>query len=138
MAGDCVFCKIVAGEIPCAKIYEDEDLLAFLDVGPVSEGHTLVIPKRHFEKLHECPAELIAAIGSQLGRIAEAVVETVNCDGYNVLCNVSRAAGQLVDHVHFHIIPRTESDGIFSKWPGGKYKKSRMEEIASVIRENLL
>ncbi len=92
-ADDCIFCKMVAGQIPVTKIYEDKVVLAFLDIGPLSDGHTLVIPKQHFEKLHECPAEVLGPLDSRLGKIAEAVAGAMDSEGYNVLCNNGRAAG---------------------------------------------
>ncbi|UCF15406.1 MAG: HIT family protein [Phycisphaerales bacterium] len=134
---NCVFCKIVTGEIPCSRIYENEVVLAFLDVGPISDGHTLVIPKQHFEKLHDCPAELLGQVSRCLGRIARAVVTATDADGYNVLCNNGRAAGQLVDHVHFHIIPRNTGDGVFNRWPSFKYAEGKIEALSKSIRENL-
>ncbi len=134
---DCIFCKMAAGEIPVTRIYEDEAVLCFLDIGPLSDGHTLVIPKQHFEKLHQCPSELLGKIGSRLSKIAKAVTTAMDSDGYNVLCNNGRAAGQLVEHVHFHIIPRNASDGIFDRWPAYKYREGQIEEIAAKIRENL-
>ena len=134
---DCVFCKIVAGQIPVTKVFEDDVVLAFLDIGPVSDGHTLVVPTQHFEKLHECPAELLGQVGSRLGKITGAVVAAMDCDGYNVLCNNGRAAGQLVEHVHFHIIPRNPGDGVFNRWPAGRYPEGKAENIAAKIREKL-
>ncbi len=134
---DCIFCKMVVGEIPVTKIYEDEVALAFLDIGPLSDGHTLVILKQHFEKLHDCPAELLGDVASRLGRIAKAVAEGMESDAYNVLCNNGRAAGQLVNHVHFHIIPRNFDDELFGAWPSYKYKESEAEKIAEKIRRNL-
>ena len=95
-ADDCIFCKIVAGQIPSEKIYEDEVVYSFLDIGPITTGHTLVIPKQHFEFLHECPAEVLADVGKRLGKIAKAVSTAMASDGYNVLCNNGRSAGQLV------------------------------------------
>jgi len=136
-ADDCIFCKMVAGQIPVTKIYEDKVVLAFLDIGPLSDGHTLVIPKQHFEKLHECPAEVLGPVASRLGKIAEAVAGAMNSEGYNVLCNNGRAAGQLVEHLHFHIIPRNTGDGVFDRWPAYKYQRGKIEEIAAKIRENL-
>jgi histidine triad (HIT) family protein len=136
-ADDCIFCKMVAGQIPVTKIYEDEVVLAFLDIGPLSDGHTLVIPKQHFEKLHECPAEVLGPVASRLGKIAKAVAGAMNSEGYNVLCNNGRAAGQLVEHLHFHIIPRNTGDGVFDRWPAYKYQEGKIEEIAAKIRENL-
>ncbi|RKY25518.1 MAG: HIT family protein [Planctomycetota bacterium] len=134
---DCIFCKMAAGQVPVTKIYEDEIVLAFLDIGPVSDGHTLVIPKQHFEKLHDCPQQLLGQVGSCLGRIARAVEVAMSSDGYNVLCNNGRAAGQLVEHLHFHIIPRNSGDGVFNRWPAYKYQQGKIEEIAAKIRRSL-
>lgn len=136
-ADDCLFCRMVAGRIPVTKVYEDEIVLSFLDNGPISDGHTLVIPKQHFEKLHECPAEVLGQVFSRIGRIAGAVAAAVNCDGYNLLCNNGREAGQLIEHLHFHIIPRNAGDRLFIRWPSYKYKDGRIEEIAGAIRKNL-
>ncbi|MDH4237963.1 MAG: HIT family protein [Phycisphaerae bacterium] len=134
---DCVFCKMVAGQIPVTKIYEDEVVLSFLDIGPLSDGHTLVIPKQHFERLHDCPPEILSHVGSCLGKIAKAVSAAMNSDGYNVLCNNGRAAGQFVEHLHFHIIPRNTGDGVFDRWPAYKYLEGIIEKIADKIHENL-
>ena len=134
---DCIFCKMAAGQIPVAGVYEDDVVLAFLDIGPVSDGHTLVVPRRHFEKLHDCPAELMAQVAARLGSIAAAVTAAVACEGYNLLCNNGRVAGQHVGHLHFHIIPRSAGDGLFSRWPSYKYPEGKIEQIAAKIRENL-
>ncbi len=134
---DCIFCSIVAGKIPCIRIWQDDAVLAFLDIGPVSDGHTLVIPKAHFGRLHECSPDVLVGIGNCIGKIAQAVVSAVGAEAYNVLCNNGAAAGQLVEHVHFHIIPRNSGDGVFDRWPAYKYKKGRAEEIAARIREKI-
>lgn len=134
---NCLFCKIVAGEIPATRVYEDEAVLAFLDIGPISDGHTLVIPKQHCTRVHECDPEILSAVATRLGRIAQAVVEAMDADGYNVLANNGRAAGQLVEHMHFHIIPRKAGDGVLAKWPSHQYPKGRMDEIAARIRSKL-
>ena len=136
-ADDCIFCKMIAGQIPVTKIYEDEVILSFLDIGPISDGHTLVIPKQHFEKLHECPAELLGQVFTRLGKIAGAVAAAMNSDGYNLLCNNGRAAGQLIEHLHFHIIARNAGDGLFNRWPSYKYEQGKIEIIAEQIRKNL-
>jgi len=134
---NCIFCRMVDGEIPVVKVYEDEAVLAFLDIGPVSDGHTLLIPKEHFAKLEDCPAELIGKVASQLGKISVAVVKAMGADGYNVLCNNGRAAGQLVEHLHFHIIPRKTGDGVFDRWPSFKYPQGKIEKLAEQIRRFL-
>ena len=136
-SNDCIFCKMVTGEIPVTKIYEDEVVLAFLDIGPLSDGHTLLIPKEHFEKLHDCPSELLGEVCSHLGKIAKAVAGAMNAEGYNVLCNNGASAGQLVGHLHFHIIGRNTGDGVFDRWPASKYRQGQIETIAAKIRENL-
>jgi histidine triad (HIT) family protein len=134
---ECLFCKMVAGQIPVTKVYENDDILVFLDIGPISDGHTLVIPKQHYEKVDECPPELLAKVASYLGEIAKAVSTATNSDGYNVLCNNGRVAGQVIDHLHFHIIPRRMGDGVFNRWPSYKYTEGKIEEIAAQIREKL-
>ena len=136
-ADDCIFCKMVVGKIPVTKIYEDEFVLSFLDIGPISDGHTLVIPKQHFEKLHECPSELLGQVFTRIGKIAGAVTAAMNSDGYNLLCNNGKAAGQLINHLHFHIIPRNTGDGVFNRWPSFKYEDGKIEELAGTIRKNL-
>jgi histidine triad (HIT) family protein len=136
-ADDCLFCKMATGQIPVTKIYEDDVVLAFLDIGPISDGHTLVIPKQHYEQLHDCPTELLAQIASRLGEIAGAISSAMNSDGYNVLCNNGRAAGQVINHLHFHIIARDINDGLFSRWPSYKYQTGQIESIAARICEHL-
>lgn len=134
---DCIFCSIVAGNIPCIRIFEDDAVLAFLDIGPISDGHTLVIPRAHFGRLHQCSPDVLVGISNCIGRIAQAVVSAVDAEAYNVLCNNGTAAGQLVKHVHFHIIPRNSGDGVFDRWPAYKYKEGQAEEIATKILERL-
>jgi histidine triad (HIT) family protein len=136
-ADQCLFCKMVAGEIPVTKVYEDEVVLAFLDIGPISDGHTLVIPKRHYAKLHDCPSEILAQIAARLGKISGAVATAMKSDGYNVLCNNGKAAGQVIEHLHFHIISRNSGDGLFNRWPSYEYQAGKMESIAALIRDNL-
>ena len=136
-ADDCIFCKIAAGEVPSTKIYEDDNVLCFLDIGPVSDGHTLVIPKGHFERLPDCPGEILTEVMACVSKVAKAVAASTDCDGYNVLCNNGRAAGQLVGHLHFHIIPRRDGDGVFDHWPAKKYPEGKADEIAQKIRESL-
>jgi len=136
-AQDCIFCRIASGQIPALKIFEDDVLVAFLDVGPISEGHTLVMPRQHVERVHSCPPELLGQIWIRLGRIAGAVASAMGADGYNVLCNNGRAAGQVVEHLHFHIVPRRAGDGVFTQWPSFKYPQGKAETIAVKIKGKL-
>ena len=113
----CIFCKIVAGDIPCHKLHETNDLLAFLDVGPVSRGHTLVIPKSHYATIDQLPDALGAAIGEMLPRVGRAIMQATEADGLNILQNNGEIAGQSVHHVHFHIIPKYDhGDGLGTNW----------------------
>jgi len=134
---DCVFCKMVAGEIPVTRIYEDDNVLAFLDIAPISDGHTLVIPKIHCETIHQTDPEVLARLAERLPNLAAAVMQAVEADGYNVLCNAGKAAGQVVQHVHFHIIPRKTNDGVFDRWPSYEYPQGKAAQLAQKIRENL-
>ncbi len=134
---NCIFCKIVAGELPAAKLYENEGVLAFLDMGPLSEGHTLVIPKAHHATLADCPAPILSDVASSLGRIARAVVAVTGCDGYNLLNNNGRVAGQVVDHLHFHIIPRVAGDKLLGAWRAQTYPEGRMAAVAQTLREQI-
>jgi histidine triad (HIT) family protein len=114
-----IFDKILDGEIPCHRLYEDEHVLAFLDVGPLSPGHSLVIPKQRTAFLHELSDASAAALGRVLPRLCRALVAATGADAYNVLQNNGRAAGQVVDHVHFHLIPRIGERGLGLGWKPG-------------------
>lgn len=109
---DCVFCKIVAGELPAHKVYEDDDLLAFLDIQPITRGHALLIPKAHHANLSDTPAPVLAKISAALPSVCRAVVRGTDSEGFNVLQSNGACAGQVVSHVHFHIVPRKTGDGI--------------------------
>ena len=134
---DCVFCKIVAGQIPCAKLLEDDAALAFLDIGPVAQGHALLIPKAHYETLDQMPAADVTAVMKHLPALARAVAAAVGCKDFNVLQNNGRVANQFVPHVHFHVIPRSAGDEFHFNWPAGKYPPGRAEELCQAIRKNL-
>ena len=119
MKNDCVFCAIAAGEIPCFKVYEDELALAYLDINPFSEGHTLVIPKAHTTGLLDTPEETLAALLARVKKVAAHLKTALGCDGFHILQNNGAAAGQTVGHIHFHIVPRREGDPIeFANRPG--------------------
>ena len=113
---DCIFCKIVRGEIPCHEVYSDDKVLAFLDIAPVSPGHALVIPKAHHDTLFDLPADLAADLQGALQAVGKAVMQTTGAHGINLGMNVNEAAGQLVFHAHYHLIPRFNDDGL-ELWP---------------------
>ena len=110
MKNDCIFCAIAEGEIPSFKVYEDELVLAYLDINPFSKGHTLVIPKTHSTGLLDTDDETLAAVISRVKKVAAHLKDRLGCDGFNVVQNNGEAAGQTVRHVHFHIVPRWTGD----------------------------
>jgi histidine triad (HIT) family protein len=134
---DCVFCKIVAGEIPSIKVHEDPVCLVFMDIGPISPGHTLLIPKRHYETVMEMPPEEVAHVGRLVPALAAAVKGAVGADGINLLENNGRSAGQVVMHVHFHLIPRWPDDGLGFRWPAKKGDPKVLAEQAAKIHNAL-
>ena len=115
-----VFDKILDGELPCHRVYEDDQVLAFLDIAPLAPGHTLVIPKQRRAYLHELDDEVAAAIGRVLPRLARAVMAATGASAYNILQNNGRSAHQAVFHVHFHIIPRVDERGLGVGWQPGR------------------
>jgi histidine triad (HIT) family protein len=134
---ECIFCKIVAGEIPCAKVLETDDALALLDIGPLAPGHVLLVPKRHAARLDELNASQAGAVLRHLPALGRAVRQATGCEGYNILQNNGRTAHQLVMHVHFHVIPRREGDAFQFNWPAGKYGPGEMEAMLDKIRSAL-
>ncbi len=131
---DTIFKRILDGEIPCHRVYEDQHVLAFLDVAPLARGHTLVIPKEPAETLDQLSDESAAAIGRALPRIARAVVQATGTRAYNVLQNNGRAAHQAVMHVHFHVIPKPDHEsGLGIGWPAGKLEAAEGKTLAGAI-----
>jgi histidine triad (HIT) family protein len=128
-----VFSKILRGELPCHKVYEDEHVLAFLDIFPLSKGHTLVIPKEPAETLDRLSDEASAAIGRVLPRLCRAVMAASGATAYNVLQNNGAGAHQAVFHVHFHIIPRLGSDGLGVGWKPGKLGADDAAALAAAV-----
>lgn len=131
-----IFSKIIAGEIPCHRVYEDEHVLAFLDINPVSKGHTLVIPREPAATLGELSDDAAAAIGRVLPRICRAVSAAAGTPDYNVLQNNGAPAHQAVFHVHFHVIPKLpDGSGLGVGWPAGSLDDG--EGLAAAIRAHL-
>ena len=131
-----IFTRIIQGEIPCHKLYEDQYVLAFLDIGPLSTGHALVVPKEEKVLLHELSPASAAALGAALPRVAAAVLKATGAQAYNVLQNNGPEAHQEVPHVHFHIIPKTaDGRGLGLVWKAGKVDHAEAAQLASRVRE---
>jgi len=131
---DCLFCKIVAGEIPCYQVYEDENFLAFLDINPVNLGHTLIVPKKHSANLLELDAELSKKIGPVIKKISNKIKDSLKSNGINILINNEIGAGQLIFHTHIHIIPRFKDDGL-KHWPSQKFTAEEFQATAKKINQ---
>ena len=130
---DCIFCKIVAGEIPAMKVLDEELVLAFMDINPSSPGHMLVVPKKHAENIFEIPEGDLAGVTAAVKRCATAVKDALKAEGVTVLQLNGRASDQIVPHLHIHIIPRWENDGLpISSW---EMKPGNMEEIKDIARK---
>ena len=134
---DCVFCKIVAGEIPSSKVLETDDLLAFLDIGPINPGHTLLIPKAHYGTLDQVPSDVASKLGGALPKLCEAVSAAAKAEGFNVFQTNHECAGQVVPHVHFHIVPRYPSDGFSFGWRQGQYEGDGVADMQKAIHAQL-
>lgn len=134
---DCVFCKIAAGSIPCAKLYETAHSLAFLDISPLNKGHALVIPKKHAKDIFEMSAEQMADVGKVARALAPVITEATGCEGLNLIQNNGQAAHQFVFHFHLHLIPRFSGDTFAFTWPAGKYGEGEMQAMQKRILEKL-
>ncbi|UFU00491.1 HIT family protein [Radiobacillus kanasensis] len=137
---DCIFCKIVAGEIPSAKVYEDDNVFAFLDISQVTKGHTLVIPKEHHKNIYETPAPIAEKLFSSIPKVATAIKDAYSPVGLNVLNNNEEAAGQTVFHLHMHLIPRYgKGDGFGAVWETHtkEYNSEDLQQIASDINKKI-
>ncbi len=136
MSDDCIFCKIVAGEAPSQKVYEDDDVLAFMDIFPTAPAHTLVIPKKHHENILETPPELAGKVLNVAQKIAPAVMKAAGMPACVFSNNCGKEAGQVVFHTHIHIIPRSEEDGK-AMWGSQEATAEEIEAHANMIREEL-
>lgn len=137
---DCLFCKIIAGEIPSAKVYEDEHVYAFLDISQVTKGHTLIIPKQHTRNIYDTPAEVAKELFARVPKIANAIKDAYNPIGINLLNNNEKPASQSVFHLHIHLIPKyKEGEGFEPIWPtnDGAYTSETLNEIAKTINQSI-
>lgn len=134
---DCIFCKIVRGEIPSEKIYEDTHTIAILDINPVTPGHTLLLTKQHYPTLLETPPEIMSHLIQSSYLVIKAVISGMKAEGYNLLLNNNKCAGQLIPHMHLHIIPRRSEDGRLFKWNPKPYKDGEMAKTAEAIKSHI-
>ena len=132
---DCIFCKIVAGEIPSQILYEDEKFKVILDVGPATRGHALILPKNHYANLYELPEEDAAEAMKLAKRMMIKMTEKLNCDGFNIVQNNGEVAGQTVFHFHMHLIPRYKNDGEILKYVAGEPDQEELAQIRKMITE---
>ncbi len=131
---DCLFCKIVAGEIPSTSVLDTDHAFAFLDINPLAAGHTLLIPKRHYTTIDEMAPDDLCSVIEPLAGLVSAVKSATGAEACNILQNNGTAAGQVVMHVHFHIIPRSPRDGLGFRWNAGKYSEHQAEQVQQDIR----
>ncbi len=134
---DCVFCRIVSADIPAHVVCEDESMLAFLDVGPLADGHLLVIPREHYGQLTDLPPELAGRLAGVLPKLGRSLLEVTGAEGFNLLLNQGSAAGQVVGHLHFHLIPRKSGDGLGYRWNAGTYPEGRAAELSAAYKKVL-
>lgn len=131
---ECVFCKIVSVDIPASVVYEDDAVICFLDINPLAPGHLLVVTREHFARLTDVPGNVSSKIGSMLPAAGKALLEVTGASGFNVLNNEGTVAGQLVQHVHFHLIPRFEGDGLGYRWAAGSYEEGKAAQLAAAYQ----
>ena len=135
---DCIFCKIVRGDIPCHKVYEDDDVLAFLDISQTTKGHTHVISKEHFRNLLYVPKDILAKVMGAAQKIAQAQVASLGAKGVNIINNTNEVAGQTVMHFHVHVIPRySNEDALRLEFNSNKIEKLSLPAIAAEISKEI-
>ena len=135
---DCLFCKIINGDIPSTKVYEDEHVFAFMDIMPLSKGHTLLIPKQHCKDLFEMPEEVAGNLYKAAPKVANAIKKAFNPVGLNTVNNNGAAAGQTVFHFHLHLIPRyNETEGLNVQWNAKNGDLAEIAQIGEQIKNNL-
>ena len=130
----CIFCKIAAGDIPAATLFEDEDFRVILDLGPASKGHALILPKAHYANLYEMPDELAGKAMILAKKMVTVLTKALDCDGFNVVQNNGESAGQTVFHFHMHLIPRYEGDQVGLTWTPGTLEADVKEEILQKVK----
>jgi histidine triad (HIT) family protein len=127
---NCIFCKIIAGEIPSHTLYEDEQFRVILDVSPATRGHALILPKQHYANLYELPEDMAMRLAKKM---MKTMTDKLNCDGFNLVQNNGEAAGQTVFHFHMHLIPRYKDDGEILKYIAGEPDQEELAQIKNII-----
>lgn len=130
---DCIFCKIIKGELPCVKVYDDADIMAFLDIHPVNFGHTLVVPKVHYINIFDTPADVLGKLMEVVKKLAPAILKATGTVSFNLGVNNGAPAGQVIFHTHFHVMPRYEGDG-YKMWGAKAYVPGEMEKLGEVVK----
>jgi len=134
---DCIFCKIIAKEIPSKILYQNNNTIAFLDIFPISQGHTIVIPKKHYTNLETIPINELDEVMETVKIVSNLIYKNLNIDGYNILQNNYKAAGQVINHFHIHIIPRSNADGKFKLLiPREQAKEEELNQTLKIIRDS--
>ena len=134
---NCIFCKIAAGEIPSATLYEDDDFRVILDLGPASKGHALILPKNHYRNLYDIDDEVASKAILLAKKMITKLTDVLNCDGYNIVQNNEEAAGQTVFHFHMHMIPRYANGPQMVLWNPGKLDDTEKTEIIEKVKKEL-
>jgi len=134
---NCIFCKIIEGQIPCTKVYEDEKILSFFSITPHNQGHTLVIPKKHYRNLIDMDEETVIALALAVQKITRAVYKGVKAEGINVITNNEAPSGQVIFHAHTHIIPRFANDGLEPWDKNTPYQEGEEEKMAEMIKKEI-
>lgn len=139
MEDKCIFCQIASKQLPTNVVYEDDYVIAFLDIRPSNPGHTLVVPKKHYETLIDVPEEEAAHLIKAVKHVAEGMVAAMNAEGFNILQNNREAGYQLIPHMHFHVVPRFKNDGLqLGNIRQGSYKdEQEMKDVAARIKSNV-
>jgi len=133
---ECVFCKIISGEIPANIVYENGKVLAFLDINPINRGHTLIAPKKHYEAIYDITEDYLKEVAVAAKKISRAIKRGLRAEGINILHASGEAAQQSVFHFHIHLVPRYKDDGL-NAWPKGEYKEENPAKVAEEIRRAL-
>ncbi len=134
---DCVFCKIVSVQAPSSVIFENNSIISFLDINPLADGHVLIVPRDHYTGLAEMPSKICSAMFACIPMLGRALLQVTGAEGFNLLINHGSVAGQVVPHVHCHLIPRMPDDGLGYRWPAKQYEEGRSAELATAYQAAL-